>query len=168
MGITIALDLAALAESAITDAHREASAAGALDPESVWFEYVTMHDDRVRPSHAALDGTTWRIDDPLAPVPPIGYNCRCAMRYVGKPATVAASVLPAAKVEPLPMARVFANALDASPVDNWKTLARQVVNVRPDLRFATLQSELRNRFDAADAQEYARMILQAATTLPSE
>lgn len=47
---------------------------------AVWgYRYVTMHDDRVRPEHAALDGTTleknaifWKRY-----FPPNGWNCRC-------------------------------------------------------------------------------------------
>ena len=46
----------------------------------VWgYQYVTMHDDRVRPEHAALDGTTlpkkalfWKRY-----WPPLAWNCRC-------------------------------------------------------------------------------------------
>lgn len=48
--------------------------------EDHWgWTYVTAGDDRVRPSHAALDGTTLPKSDPewLTIAPPNGYNCRC-------------------------------------------------------------------------------------------
>ena len=46
----------------------------------IWgFHYVTVGDDRVRPSHAALDGTILPKDDPFWGInwPPNGWNCRC-------------------------------------------------------------------------------------------
>ncbi|HPS52799.1 MAG TPA: phage minor head protein [Phycisphaerae bacterium] len=48
--------------------------------EILWgYEYVTVGDDRVRPSHAALDGCRYAKDDPIwnKIFPPNGYNCRC-------------------------------------------------------------------------------------------
>jgi SPP1 gp7 family putative phage head morphogenesis protein len=47
--------------------------------DSIVYEYVTAGDNRVRASHAALDGKQWRHGDPeLSRVyPPNSYNCRC-------------------------------------------------------------------------------------------
>ena len=48
--------------------------------EILWgYKYCTVGDDRVRPEHAALDGTTAEKDDPLWRTmwPPHGYSCRC-------------------------------------------------------------------------------------------
>lgn len=48
--------------------------------EILWgYEYVTVGDDRVRPSHAAMDGVKRPKDDPIWNTwwPPCGYNCRC-------------------------------------------------------------------------------------------
>lgn len=48
--------------------------------EILWgFEYVTVGDDRVRPSHAALDGTRYPKDHGFwqTHFPPNGWNCRC-------------------------------------------------------------------------------------------
>jgi hypothetical protein len=42
---------------------------------SVWFRYVTQQDGAVRPAHAKLHGTIWRLDDPNAPIPPLDYGC---------------------------------------------------------------------------------------------
>lgn len=46
----------------------------------IWgYRYVTAGDERVRPSHEAIDGVTLPKDDPFwaANMPPNGYNCRC-------------------------------------------------------------------------------------------
>lgn len=50
--------------------------------EILWgYEYVTVGDDRVRPTHAALDGFRAPKDDPAWSriMPPNGYNCRCSV-----------------------------------------------------------------------------------------
>jgi SPP1 gp7 family putative phage head morphogenesis protein len=54
------------------------------DPDvsgEVWgFEWVTFGDDRVRESHAAMDGVRRPKDDPIWQrwSPPSGFNCRCS------------------------------------------------------------------------------------------
>lgn len=48
--------------------------------DALWgFKYVTVGDDRVRPAHIAMEGTTLPKDDPFwdSAKPPNGYNCRC-------------------------------------------------------------------------------------------
>lgn len=48
--------------------------------EILWgYKYVATGDDRVRPEHEALDGTTLPKDDPFWNrfFPPNGWNCRC-------------------------------------------------------------------------------------------
>jgi SPP1 gp7 family putative phage head morphogenesis protein len=48
--------------------------------EILWgYEYVAIDDDRLRPAHAALNGTRLPKDDPRWREiwPPNGYNCRC-------------------------------------------------------------------------------------------
>jgi SPP1 gp7 family putative phage head morphogenesis protein len=54
------------------------------DSEIEAFEYVTMRDDRVRPTHAALDGMIRPVDDEIWMLytPPIDYNCRCRLEPV--------------------------------------------------------------------------------------
>lgn len=51
-----------------------------------YIRYVTMHDERVRASHAAFDGVTLPIDDPFwdSHTPPLGYRCRCRLVAVNK------------------------------------------------------------------------------------
>jgi SPP1 gp7 family putative phage head morphogenesis protein len=50
--------------------------------EILWgYEYLTVGDDRVRPTHAAMDGVRAPKDDPFwkENMPPNGYNCRCVV-----------------------------------------------------------------------------------------
>lgn len=44
-----------------------------------YFQYLSMNDDRVRPSHRAMSGRVYRHDDPTH-YPPNGFNCRCTVR----------------------------------------------------------------------------------------
>ena len=49
--------------------------------EILWgYKYVTVGDDRVRPEHQGLDGTTAPKDDPVWRTiwPPNGFSCRCS------------------------------------------------------------------------------------------
>jgi len=50
------------------------------------YEYITVGDDRVRPSHAALDGLRLPKDHPRWKeiMPPCGWNCRCTVVEVFK------------------------------------------------------------------------------------
>lgn len=61
------------------------------------YEYVTVGDDRVRPSHAALDGLRRPKDDPIweSILPPNGYNCRCTVVEIFKDETLASNRDPA-------------------------------------------------------------------------
>jgi SPP1 gp7 family putative phage head morphogenesis protein len=54
-------------------------ASGRLLP---YWQYLTVGDDRVRPSHAVLNGLIFRKDDPFweENYPPNGFRCRCAVR----------------------------------------------------------------------------------------
>lgn len=49
-----------------------------------YLQYVAVLDDSTRPSHRALHGRTFRIDDPIwrYVAPPNGFNCRCRLRPV--------------------------------------------------------------------------------------
>jgi SPP1 gp7 family putative phage head morphogenesis protein len=48
-----------------------------------YWQYVAIMDSRTRPAHRALNGRTFRHDDPIWSAgfyPPLGYNCRCRAR----------------------------------------------------------------------------------------
>ena len=52
--------------------------------QSVFWMYDARNDDRVRPSHAAMDGIIFRHDDPIwaTHYSPNGWNCRCRVRVL--------------------------------------------------------------------------------------
>jgi SPP1 gp7 family putative phage head morphogenesis protein len=52
------------------------------DPEVTHYQYLTMEDERVRPSHAALDGVVLPKDDEFwqTHFPPWDWGCRCSVR----------------------------------------------------------------------------------------
>jgi len=91
-----------LVRTQIQLAYSAASVHADRDPaiaEILWgYEYATVGDDRVRPTHQALDGVTLPKEDPRWRVimPPNGFACRCtALRAFGPLATKA----PPAEVE---------------------------------------------------------------------
>lgn len=59
-------------------AGRKATMEDTADSHPYW-RYIAILDGKTRPSHAALNGTVYRHDDPvwLVIYPPNGFNCRC-------------------------------------------------------------------------------------------
>lgn len=53
-----------------------------------YLQYVAILDARTRPSHAAMNGLVFHIDDPIwnTHFPPCGYNCRCTVRSLSESA----------------------------------------------------------------------------------
>lgn len=69
-------------------AGRYAQMQAATESHPYW-QYVAIMDSRTRPAHAALNGRTFRHDDPVWSAgffPPLGYNCRCRARPMSEAA----------------------------------------------------------------------------------
>lgn len=51
-----------------------------------YWQYVAVMDSRTRPAHAALNGRTFRYDDPIwkSSFPPNGFRCRCGVRALDR------------------------------------------------------------------------------------
>lgn len=155
-----------------------ALAAGAVSGDEVWFEFVTLEDDRVRPAHAALHGSVWRVGDPAAPVPPIDYGCRCGMRYVAPPGTKAAKFLPPAPRSPQTHEAVISQYLVDRFDTNQKALRALVDKLnklpladRQGAATVQVQALLRKLDEAGtltDARQLANMILALKRARPDE
>jgi hypothetical protein len=137
---------------------------GVLNSKQVWYEFLTQADDRVRPSHRALHGTTWRAGDPNAPVPPLDYGCRCYVRYVAAPGTPAANILPPAEGKPDTQGAAYATFLDADPTllalgIDWRQVqaAGMAVPIQDRERTIVASLELAG-MPRAKAREYARIM----------
>lgn len=86
-------------------------------------------DDRVRPSHAAFHGRIFKLSE--APVPPLDYGCRCAIRYIAREDTPAAEVLDeTTDEEPVKPEVATAQWLDEN-VEGWRGVAKQVKESSP-------------------------------------
>lgn len=153
MAISLSFSVKELA-SALSKQEAEHIAAGGLDGDSCWYEYLTQADDRVRPSHAALHGTRWRADDPNAPTPPLDYGCRCFIRYIAAPNSVAAKILPEAEGPLSTLKESFTTYLNQN-ADGWKAIAKEArkVNKADKLQFIMeelVDAEVANTTNARD------------------
>ena len=157
-------------DAALDPEERAAVAAGAFDGGDVWYEFQTREDDKVRPAHAALDGSVWRVGDPNAPVPPLDYGCRCSIRYVARPGSEAAKVLPPAPGVPTThaslLAKYLADRLRVTQAGVGK-VADSLANVSEadrlgvaTLRVQTQLAKIKEPSGLTEARPLARMILQ--------
>ena len=152
----ILLELLGLA----VEAFAGAPIAEPLNGDDVWYSYQTQHDSAVRPSHAALDGTVWRADDPNAPTPPISYGCRCFLKMVAAPGSDAAKSLPVATSSPIPVADAFAIHLDKI-LPAWQTIAAAVAKLplaeRSQAAYIAVTAA-DAKLTASDARDVANMV----------
>lgn len=80
------------------------------------YEYVTVGDDRVRPSHAALDGLRLPKDHPFwtTGAPPSGWSCRC------KRVPIWLDENPTATAIPAPFEDAAGNLVTPGPDPGWE------------------------------------------------
>lgn len=154
--------------AALTPPEQAAVARGALDPREVWYEFITLEDDRVRPSHRALHGTIWKAGDPNAPVPPLDYGCRCSIRYVAPEGSQAARkglLPPSPRPTTDTVPAVYADYLKGRlPGFDLPRAVREAERLPPAEQLPTLVEVLQKAFadlSAGQARDLARMALQA-------
>jgi hypothetical protein len=138
---------------------------GTLDPDQVLVEFHTQEDDRVRPSHEALDGTVWAPGDPVAPAPPLDYGCRCFVTYRAKPETQAASILPVSDKQAASTGAHYATYLDEN-LEGWRRFlaslkSRDLTRLEQMGETVLMIQKAKPELSTQDAREYARMLLQA-------
>lgn len=151
---------------------------GALDPETVFFQYLCTTtggghdptgtpDDRVRPAHRALHGKIFRLDDPGAPVPPLDFGCRCAMKYCGKDGSIAAQVFNAvADTLPTTRAAAYAEWLTAHvPEEKLATLIQVAQAAKPVDRLEAVYHAAVDLAVSGDRRDIARLVVEGLTVL---
>lgn len=142
------------------------SKGGILDPDAVLVVFRTQHDDRVRPSHAALDGKVFRLDDATRPSPPIDWGCRCFLEYVAAPEDeTATAVLPAAPDEPTTPPVAYGEYLDDQLGAKLWVPVRTAIDKQPPAKRLVLAIQALRKLlpkeRRADARDLARMIVEA-------
>ncbi len=158
MPITISVDGAAL------------DGEGALDPDQVMIQFLCSTgpgehdpdqppDDHVRPTHAALHGRMFTLDAG-APIPPLDYGCRCAIRYVAQEKTAAARVLEnVSDVEPEDSVTPAYTAWLQKNAPGWEKVAA-AAEAAPDGQEAAAAYAMADKLGLT--REIARMAMQVA------
>lgn len=158
---------------------QEAESHGVLDADAVFVQLVCQTgpgehdpagtpDDRVRPSHAALHGTVWRLDDPRAPIPPLAENCRCTLIHVaatGKPGAIARQILPTAPANPEAIPGLPYKDWLNDNAPGWESIADVMSRGNP--AEATARGFLESkRLGLPDGREIVRMVSQVMASPP--
>lgn len=158
MGIVVSFSVGDLLKS-LSKEETADIANGGLDGSEVWYRYKTMLDDKVRPSHAALENTLWRADDPDAPTPPLAEGCRCFIEYCAAPDSIASGVLPEADGPLSNRNQSFSNWLDVN-VDDWKSIAKTARSYTSVNRLQAIIDDLLDAgYDSGKARDIGYMIL---------
>ena len=154
--------------------------------------YMTEADERVRPEHAALHGTVWDADDPNAPVPPLGENCRCWLEFRAKDEEAARRTGLESQTgdEPEPgdeaLDKFWSEAKqsekstspgeEVTPVDTFGKTAGKAIEegkikpdeaIDPETGVARSATEVQNVASAKDRNITKRQVLSAMTSLQS-
>lgn len=173
MGIDLTFTLEELAGN-LTEEQKAASEEGTLNPDEVYFQFLCTTndateehdpdadpDDRVRPEHAALHGEIFRIDDPMAPVPPLDFGCRCAMKYCGAPDSIASYVLGSeAESEPTTIKAAYGTWLDKN-AEGWEEIGAAILKLPPVDRAGAAYLMVKE-LGISNPRSVANMIVSAA------
>lgn len=148
----------------LTDASRkELSEKGSLDPNQVRLILHTQEDDKVRPSHEALDGLVGHPGDPNFPVPPYGPGCRCFVEYCAVEGTPAASFLKPTSEPVRSVALHYAEYL-SEKLPDWRKIQAAIDKLpkkEATSKAALLVEKALPDLDMADVRQYVTMIMQA-------
>lgn len=113
-------------------------------------------DDRVRPSHAAFHGRIFRAQE--APVPPLDYGCRCAVRLVAVEDTPAAEVLDETTDEdPVTPPEATLDWLEDN-VKDWRHAASEAKHAPASKSIVKVQDALKDQ-GVAQSRSIAEMIV---------
>lgn len=112
-------------------------------------------DERVRPSHAAFHGKVFRLGD--APVPPLDYGCRCAIRYVAAPNSAAAELIDTAPSEPTTPAEATEDWL-IDNVPELDTLKRSAAAAKTKDALSTVTVKAK-KIGVAEPRSIAQMVI---------
>lgn len=158
---------------------QEAQTGGVLDADAVFVQLVCQTtdgghdpngtpDDRVRPSHAALHGTVWRLDDPRAPIPPMDYGCRCTLIHVaapGRAGAVALRIIPQAPAAPeVTPGLPYRDWLDAN-APQWPQIAEVMGKGDPATAAARGYAKARE-LGIGNGRDVVNMVSQTMTAPP--
>jgi hypothetical protein len=112
-------------------------------------------DDRVRPSHAAFHGRVFTLSD--APVPPLDYGCRCAIRYVAAPGSPASEIIDPADSEPTTPAKATEDWL-IDNVPELDTLKRSAAAAKSKDALSTVAVKAK-KIGVPEPRSIAQMII---------
>ncbi len=113
-------------------------------------------DDRVRPSHAAFHGRIFEMGE--APVPPLDYGCRCAIRYMARPKTQAAKVLSESTDEDAITPVLATKDWLEDNVKDWRHAAEEAKG-QPAIKTMTIVREALKTMGVPQPQSIAEMVV---------
>lgn len=119
------------------------------------FDVNSPPDDRVRPSHAAFHGRVFKPSD--APVPPLDYGCRCAIRYVAAPNSAAAELIDVTPQTPTTPAEATEDWLIAN-VPELDTLKRSAAAAKTKDALSTVAVKAK-KIGVAEPRSIAQMVI---------
>lgn len=113
-------------------------------------------DEHVRPSHAAYHGRIFKLAD--APVPPLDYGCRCGIKYVAAPDTIAEKVLDDVAEEQPTTPVVATEDWLKENVPQYDAIKRAAVRATTKLAIEAAYQKAKS-FKISDARAIAEMVV---------